>query len=66
MGDLLFTLVNIARWYDLDPINALQGTNQRFIQRLSKIESFADRPLTEYTLDELENLWALAKAKLAQ
>ena len=66
LGDLLFTLVNIARWYDLDPINALQGTNQRFIQRLSKIESFADRPLTEYTLDELENLWALAKAKLAQ
>jgi len=66
LGDLLFTLVNIARWYDLDPIVALQGTNQRFIQRLSKIESFADRPLTEYTLDELEKLWAKAKAKLAQ
>ncbi|MDJ0727685.1 MAG: nucleoside triphosphate pyrophosphohydrolase [Prochloraceae cyanobacterium] len=66
LGDLLFTLVNIARWYDLDPINALQGTNQRFIQRLSKIESFADRPLTEYTLDELEKLWAVAKAQLAQ
>ncbi|MEW6491754.1 MAG: nucleoside triphosphate pyrophosphohydrolase, partial [Cyanobacteriota bacterium] len=34
LGDLLFTLINIARWYDLDPSEALQGTNHRFIQRL--------------------------------
>ena len=66
LGDLLFTIINIARWYDLDPSAALQGTSQRLIQRISKIESFADRPLTEYTLDELENLWRQAKIQLAK
>ncbi len=64
LGDVLFTLINLARWYDLNPSEALHGTNQRFIQRLSKIETFADRPLAEYTLDELENLWKRAKAEL--
>ena len=66
LGDLLFTLINIARWYGLDPSEALHGTNQRFIQRLSKMEAFADRPLTDYTLDELEILWQQAKAHLNQ
>ncbi|MDJ0715815.1 MAG: nucleoside triphosphate pyrophosphohydrolase [Prochloraceae cyanobacterium] len=66
LGDLLFTIINIARWYDLDPSAALQGTSQRLIQRISKIESFAERPLTEYTLDELENLWRQAKIQLAK
>jgi XTP/dITP diphosphohydrolase len=64
LGDLLFTIVNIARWYDLDPFEALQGTNRRFIQRLSIMEKFAPRPLTEYNIDELESLWQQAKAKL--
>ncbi len=66
LGDLLFTLVNIARWYDLEPSAALQGTNHRFVQRLRLMESFAERPLTEYTLAELENLWQKAKAKIQQ
>ncbi len=66
LGDLLFTVINIARWYNLDPSEALQGTNQRFIQRLSKVEAFAERPLTDYSLDELEALWQKAKAHLAQ
>lgn len=65
LGDLLFTLINIARWYDLDPSEALQGTNHRFIQRLSQMETVADRPLSDYTLDELETLWQQAKARLA-
>ena len=59
-------MINIARWYDLDCSEALQGTNQRFIQRLSKMETFAERPLTEYTLDELEQLWQEAKKQLAE
>lgn len=66
LGDLLFTLINIARWYELDPSEALQGTNERFIQRLAKMEAVADRPLSDYTLDELETLWQQAKARLAQ
>jgi XTP/dITP diphosphohydrolase len=64
LGDLLFTIINIARWYDLDPFNGLQGTNQRFIERLAMMESFATRPLTDYDIDELESLWQKAKAQL--
>ena len=66
LGDLLFTLINVARWYDLDPSDALQGTNHRFIQRLSQMETVVDRPLSDYTLEELEALWQQAKARLAQ
>lgn len=64
LGDLLFTIVQIARWQNLDPSEALQGTNQRFIQRLKIMESVADRPLSNYSLSELETLWQKAKATL--
>ncbi|MEL6578541.1 MAG: nucleoside triphosphate pyrophosphohydrolase [Cyanobacteria bacterium J06621_12] len=64
LGDLLFTIINLARWYDLDPFAGLQGTNRRFIQRLEVMEKFASRPLSEYDLDELESLWQQAKAQL--
>jgi XTP/dITP diphosphohydrolase len=64
LGDLLFTLINIARWYGLDPSVALQGTNQRFIQRLAMMESVAELPLEDYNINELEALWQQAKAKL--
>jgi len=66
LGDLLFTLVNVARWYGLDPDEALQSTNQRFIQRLTLMEGVADRPLQDYSLDELETLWQEAKRSLKQ
>ncbi|NEO34841.1 MAG: nucleoside triphosphate pyrophosphohydrolase [Moorea sp. SIOASIH] len=66
LGDVLFTLINIARWYDLDPSAALQGTQARFIERLAQVEALAERPLSDYTLDELEALWQKAKALLAQ
>ncbi|HEY9726102.1 MAG TPA: nucleoside triphosphate pyrophosphohydrolase [Chroococcales cyanobacterium] len=66
LGDLLFTLINVARWYKLDPSQGLQETNLRFLQRLSKMEAFADRPLEDYTLNELETLWQQAKAQLAK
>ena len=66
LGDLLFTIVNLARWYDLDPGEALHGTNKRFIQRLTVMEKFAPRPLEEYTIEELEDLWQQAKKKLSQ
>jgi XTP/dITP diphosphohydrolase len=65
LGDLLFTLINIARWYDLDPTDALQGTNQRFIERLKKMEAVVNRPLSDCTPNELDNLWQQAKAQLA-
>jgi XTP/dITP diphosphohydrolase len=64
LGDLLFTLINVARWYDLDPSEALQSTNRKFIQRIDKIETLSDRPINSFTAEELDNLWKLAKEKL--
>ncbi len=66
LGDVLFSLVQVARWQGLDPAEGLQGTNQRFVQRLQQMEGVADRPLSEYTLVELEQLWAAAKRTLGQ
>jgi XTP/dITP diphosphohydrolase len=64
LGDLLFTLINLARWYNLNPAEALSGTNQRVINRLAQMEAIANRPLSEYTLEELDRLWEQAKALL--
>ncbi|MBD2113400.1 MULTISPECIES: nucleoside triphosphate pyrophosphohydrolase [Cyanophyceae] len=66
LGDLLFTLVNLARWYDLDPSEALQSTNRRFIQRFELVEAVAEKPLADYSIQELEELWQRAKAHLAK
>jgi len=66
LGDLLFAIIQLARWHNLDPSDALQGTNQRFVQRLQKMEAVVNRPLSDYSLDELETLWQQAKAQLAQ
>jgi XTP/dITP diphosphohydrolase len=64
LGDLLFTLINVARWYDLDPSAALQSTNHKFIQRVEVIESLCDRPINTFTAEELDNLWRVAKEQL--
>ncbi len=65
LGDVLFAIVQLARWYDLDPSEALQGTQQRFIQRLTQVEQLAERPITDYSSDELDALWQQAKRILA-
>ncbi len=65
LGDLLFTIVNLARWFKLDPEAGLSGTNQRFVDRIRQMESAIDRPLTDYTIAELETLWQQAKQRLA-
>jgi XTP/dITP diphosphohydrolase len=64
LGDLLFTLVNVGRWYDLDPSKALQSTNHKFIQRLEMIEKLSDRPIDSLTPEELDHLWKQAKENL--
>ncbi|WP_024546467.1 nucleoside triphosphate pyrophosphohydrolase [Picosynechococcus sp. NKBG15041c] len=66
LGDLLFTVVNLARWYDLDPSAALYGTNQRMVQRITLMENFAEKSLSDYSLSELETLWQQAKSHLQQ
>jgi XTP/dITP diphosphohydrolase len=67
LGDLLFAVVQLARWHDLDPTAALQGTHDRFLQRFSHVEDSVrqgDRSLSDYTVAELEALWQQAKARL--
>lgn len=64
LGDVLFSLLQIARWYNLDPTQALMGTNQRFVQRWQLMEQQAAKPLEEYSLQELEQLWQQAKQLL--
>ena len=65
LGDLLFAIIQVARCHKLDPSAGLQGTSQRFIQRVQKIETMIERPLTDYSLEELDALWQQAKAQLA-
>jgi XTP/dITP diphosphohydrolase len=65
-GDLLFSLIQVARWHGIDPSEALASTNGRFVARLEKMESVSDRPLSDYNLEELEGLWQQAKKKLGQ
>ena len=63
-GDLLFSLVNVARLYKLKPDNALEKTNSKFIKRFNYIEQQAaqqGRDIKDLTLDEMEALWRQAK-----
>lgn len=66
LGDILFAIIQLARWYNLDASAALQETNQKFIERFAKVEAFASKPLSDHTIDELENLWQQAKILLAK
>ncbi|MBK8700323.1 MAG: nucleoside triphosphate pyrophosphohydrolase [Saprospiraceae bacterium] len=61
-GDVLFSLVNYARFIDVDPETALEAINQKFIRRFSYIEERATRPLDEMGLDEMDKLWNEAKS----
>ena len=64
LGDFLFSVINAARLYHLNPENALEHTNQKFIRRFNYIEEHSIRvgkPLTEMTLEEMDALWNEAK-----
>ena len=64
LGDFLFSVINAARLYKLNPDNALETTNQKFIRRFNYIEQHsikAGKPLTEMTLAEMDALWNEAK-----
>jgi ATP diphosphatase len=68
VGDLLFTLANLARKLDVDPEAALAATNLKFRQRFAKIEEgLAARGKTaaEATMEEMDELWEAAKGKEA-
>jgi XTP/dITP diphosphohydrolase len=64
LGDFLFAVINAARLYKLNPDNALEMTNRKFIERFNYIEAHSikiGKPLTEMSLDEMEALWQEAK-----
>ena len=64
IGDLLFVLVNFARWKQVDAESALRKTNKKFKKRFGFVEQGAkkqNRNLSELTLDEMESLWQEAK-----
>jgi tetrapyrrole methylase family protein/MazG family protein len=64
IGDLLFAVVNLARWYGVDPESALRAANQRFRKRFAYIEKRARqqaRSVSDLDLDEMEALWQEAK-----
>ena len=63
-GDVLFSLINASRLYHINPDNALEKTNQKFIKRFTYLETKAkemNKPLTEMTLAEMDEIWNEAK-----
>lgn len=60
-GDVLFSLVNYARFLKVDPETALEKVNKKFKSRFEYIENNADRPLTDMSLSEMDALWNEAK-----
>lgn len=61
MGDILFAIVNLARWNKLDAEQSLLKANKKFIKRFRKMEELATKPLEEYTFEEFDALWNRAK-----
>lgn len=60
-GDVLFSLINYARFIGVDPETALERTNRKFKKRFEFIEAHAGRPLQDMTLAEMDALWEKAK-----
>lgn len=66
LGDFIFSVVNAARLYKLNPDNALERTNQKFTRRFNYIEAkakAAGRNIKDLTLGEMDQLWNEAKAQ---
>ena len=64
LGDFLFSVINAARLYKLNPDNALEKTNRKFIDRFNYIEAHSikiGKPLKDMTLEEMDQLWNEAK-----
>lgn len=64
LGDLLFSLVNVARLYGIDPEGALERTNRKFISRFNRIEKYTEEQnltLRSMSPDQMEELWQKAK-----
>ena len=65
LGDFLFSVINAARLYKLNPDNALEHTNQKFIRRFNYVEDHSlkqGKNLKDMTLEEIDKLWDEAKS----
>ena len=65
-GDVMFSLINAARLYKINPDNALEHTNQKFIRRFNYLEAHtlkAGKNLKDMTLEEMDAIWNEAKAQ---
>ena len=65
-GDVMFSLINAARLYKINPDNALERTNQKFIRRFNYLEEHTiqqGRNLKDMTLEEMDAIWDEAKRK---
>ena len=65
-GDILFAVVNLARWNKIDAEQALIRANNKFMTRFRKMEELADKDLSEYSLEEWDKLWKKAKSSLVK
>lgn len=61
MGDILFAMVNLARWNKIDAEQALLKANKKFIKRFKKMEELAVKPLEKYSFQGFDALWKQAK-----
>jgi uncharacterized protein YabN with tetrapyrrole methylase and pyrophosphatase domain len=64
LGDVLFSLVNLARWLDVDAENALRATNRRFVKRFAAMQALAREQglvIEELALEEMDRLWEAVK-----
>jgi len=61
LGDLLFAIVNFARFLKINPDIALGRTNEKFIHRFKYIEAKAHKSLQDMTLEEMDELWEISK-----
>tara|TARA_B110000879_G_C11165576_1_gene511063 strand:+ start:505 stop:1257 length:753 start_codon:yes stop_codon:yes gene_type:complete len=62
-GDIMFSLINYARFKGIDPETALEKVNRKFKNRFEYIEAQATKPLSDMSLDEMDKLWNEAKSK---
>lgn len=66
LGDMLFAIVNLARWNKIDAEQALVRANNKFTKRFEMMEKLAQKPLVEYNFNEYDSLWKEAKAAVSK
>ncbi len=66
LGDILFSLVNVARWHGIDPELALLRANKKFKQRFQMMENLAKKELRQHNFNEFDELWKSAKKQLQE